>query len=107
MDENKLDNALYKAKKRRDLTMAVKKALIEGLNLEYDFDDISEDSPLFGAGLGLDSIDALEIAIIVDREFEVLITDEDMKAFRSINTIVDFIMDKTIDKNLEAQLEES
>jgi acyl carrier protein len=67
--------------------------LVKVLNLPYEPDEISEDSPLFGLGLGLDSVDALEIVVGVENEFGVSITDEDMQAFRSINTIVDFIIE--------------
>lgn len=78
---------------RRELTERVKKVLIEKLMLQHEPNEIAEDSPLFGLGLGLDSVDALEIVVAVEQEFGVTITDEDMQAFRSVNTIIDFIID--------------
>ena len=66
--------------------------LIERLSLDIEPEDVAEDSPLFGAGLGLDSVDALEIAIAIETEFECEVTDENMQVFRSVNTVVDFIL---------------
>ena len=50
--------------------------IIEGLNLEdISVDEVELDTPLFGEGLGLDSIDALELAVIVDRNYGVKINN--------------------------------
>lgn len=92
--ENNLEIALQKISERREITGRLKKILIERLMLQYEPDEISEDTTLFGLGLGLDSVDALEIVVGVEQEFGVSITDKDMQAFRSINTIVDFIIAK-------------
>ncbi|MEM4523136.1 MAG: phosphopantetheine-binding protein [Nitrososphaeria archaeon] len=82
-----------KIKQRKEITERVKKTLIERLRLPLAPDEISDDVPLFGIGLGLDSVDALEIVVGIEQEFGITITDEDMQAFRSINTIVDFIIE--------------
>ena len=52
-----------------------------------------DDMLLFGDGLGLDSIDALEIVLELQRSFAVVVTDEQMgqRVLRSVRTIVDFI----------------
>lgn len=86
-----LETARAHAQHRRQLTERLKAVLIERLMLPLEPDEIAEDSPLFGSGVGLDSVDALEIVVAVESEFGVAITDEDMQAFRSINTVVDFI----------------
>ena len=86
-----MEAALAIANRRRDLTQRLKQVLIERLSLPLEPGDIAEDSPLFGTGLGLDSVDALEIAVAVESEFGVAITDEDMHAFRSVNTVADYI----------------
>jgi len=92
-----MNEAQSRVAQRREITERLKEKIIGRLMLQLEPDEIAEDSPLFGSGLGLDSVDALEIVVTVESEFGVSITDEDMQAFRSINTVVDFI---------EAKLEE-
>lgn len=84
------------ARKRREMSERLKRVLIERLSLQLQVDEIAEDSPLFGSGLGLDSVDALEVAIAVETEFGVAITDEDLHAFRSVNTVLDFIESRAV-----------
>lgn len=77
-----------------DLHTRVKKLIIERLQLEgVTPDDIDNAAALFGDGLGLDSIDALELVIGIEKEFGVRIQDEDMgsKAFASVNALVEFL----------------
>ena len=73
----------------------LKTLLIEGLHLEdVTSDDIIATDPLFGEGLGLDSIDALEIAVLLDRKYGIKITSEDDRnqaIFASLNALVKFI----------------
>lgn len=69
--------------------------LIEELLLEdIEPEDILADEPLFGDGLGLDSIDALEIAVLLDRQYGIKITAEDNRnqaIFASLNSLAEFI----------------
>ena len=69
-----------------------KPELIKRLDLPYEARDLHEDISLLGAGLGLDSLDALEIVLCVEHCFNVKIPDEDVAVLRSINTIVDFVL---------------
>lgn len=73
----------------------LKRQLIEALNLEdMTPEDIDENAPLFGAqGLGLDSIDALEIILILDRQYGIKIknSEEGKKIFYSVRTIAEYI----------------
>ncbi len=76
----------------------LKKMLVEELNLEdIDLDDIKDDEPLFGEGLGLDSLDAVELVVLVEKHFGVEIKDMDegRVAFRSINSLAAFIEEHT------------
>ena len=61
-------------------------------------DEIDDAAPLFGDGLGLDSIDALELVIGIEKAFGVRIQDEEVgaKAFASVNALVDFIRSKGV-----------
>jgi len=72
----------------------VKELLTTGLRLEVSPAEIVDDAPIFGEGLGLDSIDALELVVLVEERFRVAIPDEDVgrRAFASVNALVDFIL---------------
>ena len=77
-----------------ELKIKIKKQLIEHLNLEdLKLEDIKDDTPLFGDGLGLDSIDALEIIVMLDTKFNIKISnpEEGTKIFQSVNTLAEFI----------------
>ena len=79
---------------RREVILKLKNALIERLNLPYRPDDMHEDISLLGAGLGLDSLDALEIVLCVENLFGVKIPDGNTSILRSINTSVDFVIEE-------------
>ncbi len=77
-----------------DLKLRVKEMIIERLKLEdMAPDDIEDGAPLFGDGLGLDSIDALELVLGIEQVFGVKIEDEaaGLKAFKSVQALTDFI----------------
>ncbi|MGH8556942.1 MAG: phosphopantetheine-binding protein [Methylococcales bacterium] len=77
------------------LVTELKQLMIEGLNLEdVDPDDIEADAPLFGDGLGLDSIDALEIAVLLDRKYGVKISsgdDRNPAIFANLRSLAEFV----------------
>ena len=79
------------------LLAEVKALLTSGLRLDVQPDDIGDDSPIFGEGLGLDSIDALELVLELQRTFHVVVSDEHMgqRVLRSVRTIVQFIEEQT------------
>jgi acyl carrier protein len=72
----------------------VKQAIVRSLRLPIAPDEIGDSTPLFGEGLGLDSIDVLELVLELERAFGVSITDEQTGAavLRSVDTIADFIV---------------
>ena len=79
-----------------ELTQKLKKEIIEVLNLEdIKPEDIDVDAPLFGEGLGLDSIDALELIVLLEKNYGIKIEDpkEGRKIFTSIRTMADFILE--------------
>lgn len=79
-----------------DLKIELKKQIIQELNLEaVSPDDIENDAPLFGGnGIGLDSIDALELVLIMENYHGVKIPDSTVgeKVLYSINTMAEYIM---------------
>jgi len=76
------------------LKLQLKQQIIKFLNLVSTRpEDIKDDEPLFGEGLGLDSIDSLELIVLLQREYGININDpkEGRKILVDINTMVDFI----------------
>ena len=72
----------------------LKQQIIEALNLEdITPSDIQDDAPLFGEGLGLDSIDALELFVLLDKQYGIKLKDkeEGKQVFRSVNTMAAYI----------------
>ena len=78
---------------RNTLAGEVKVAIVRCLRMPIKPEEIKDDMPLFDMGLGLDSIDALEIVLELQRTFGVEITDEQVgkRVLRSVSTIVEFI----------------
>ena len=77
-----------------ELKAKLKEEIIEVLNLEdISPEDIDNASPLFGEGLGLDSIDALELIVLLEKNYGIKIEDpkDGRKVFFSIDTMADFI----------------
>ena len=76
------------------LMVELKQAIIEALNLEeVTPEEIDNDAPLFGEGLGLDSIDALELIVLMEKKYGIKLKDaaEGRKIFQSIRVMADYI----------------
>ena len=81
---------------RNELKMRLKHLLVDGLKLEgVAPESIQDAAPIFVDGLGLDSIDALELVVLVEEQFRVVIPDEEVgkQAFSSINALADYIFE--------------
>ncbi len=77
-----------------ELRQELKAKIIEQLNLEdVSVDEIADDDSLFGDGLGLDSIDALELIVMLDKDYGIKLSDpkEGRKIFESIEVMADYI----------------
>ena len=79
---------------RDQILQRVRQILVTGLRLEIDPAEIVEDAPIFGEGLGLDSIDALELVVLIEEEFSIAVPDEEAarQACASIGALADFIV---------------
>ena len=76
------------------LISELKSKIIEVLNLEdVQPEDIENDAPLFGEGLGLDSIDALELIVMMEKNYGIKIKDPSAgkEIFKSINSMAEFV----------------
>jgi acyl carrier protein len=75
------------------LAWQVKVAIVRCLRMPIKPEEINDDMPLFDEGLGLDSIDVLEMVLELQRTFGVEITDEEVgrRVLRSVSSIVGFI----------------
>ncbi len=77
-----------------ELKRQIKELIISSLNLEeVTAESIEDGAPLFQEGLGLDSIDALELAVAIERKFRVTIPDEAVgkQAFSSVNSLTAYV----------------
>lgn len=77
-----------------ELIKELKEEIIEALNLEeMTPEDINENDALFGDGLGLDSIDALELIVLLDKKYGIKLANpaEGKAIFKSIATIADYV----------------
>ena len=77
-----------------ELIQTLKEQIIDALNLEeITPEDIDNNEPLFGAGLGLDSIDALELIVILDRHYGIKLANpaEGKEIFKSVSSIAEYV----------------
>ena len=78
-----------------NLREEIKEMMVENLMLKVTKDEIADDLPLFGpGGLGLDSIDALELVVSLEKKFGVSVADSETarKALATVNSIHDYIV---------------
>jgi len=84
-----------------ELKHELKTLIIETLKLEdVTTEDIVDDQPLFRDGLGLDSIDALELTVAMEKRYKLSIPDEEVgkKAFASVNALAAFVAEHRKDR---------
>ena len=81
----------------QDLRARIKEMLVKNLMLQVTPEQIGDEIPLFGpGGLGLDSIDALELVVSMEKTFGVGVPNSEVagKALKTVNTIYDYILEK-------------
>jgi len=85
-----------KIQTRKDVLQKIKSELIHRLNIQRDESQIDDDTALFGNGLKLDSVDATEIVVMLDKIFGIKMSESDDPSYmRSINSLATFIIQKT------------
>jgi acyl carrier protein len=81
-----------------DLNLRLKKLIIETLRLKDTRpEDIADDAPMLGGGLELDSLDALEVVVVVEKTFGVKIdsSEDSKRALSSVNELAAFVREKS------------
>lgn len=81
----------------QDLQDRIKRLIVDALHLEgMNPESIGNDSPLFGEGLGLDSVDALELVVAIEKEFRIKIQSHEVgkEAFASVETLASFVQSR-------------
>ncbi len=81
---------------RTRLLSRVRRVLIEDLHVQREPDAIDPDAPLFGTGLGLDSVDAVELIVCLETEFAFRLDDAALarSSMRTVNSLVDLVLRK-------------
>lgn len=81
---------------KSEIAHRAKELLVVGLRLEIAPEEIVDGDPIFGSGLGLDSIDALEFVVLIEENFGVSIPDETVakQVLASIDALVEFIVNE-------------
>lgn len=78
---------------RKAVLNQLKSGLIERLNLYQSVEQIDDDTPLFGSGLKLDSVDATEVIVLLDETFGIRVAEGDDPSYmRSVNTLASFVI---------------
>ncbi|MHB8474089.1 MAG: phosphopantetheine-binding protein [Gammaproteobacteria bacterium] len=88
------DNQKHTAHSAVDLQREVAELMIKSLNLEVTAAQIAPDAPLYGEGLGLDSIDVLEVALVVSKRYGLQLradSADSQQVFSSLRSLTDYI----------------
>ena len=88
-----------KIEQRENMLNRVIELLISSLQLNHSYEELDPDTPLFGTGLGLDSVDAVELVVALESEFGISLDEgNSMFALRTINSLVDVVLSQREDK---------
>ena len=77
---------------RAGVLQTIKEDLISRLNLPYAPEDLHEDVSLLGSGLGIDSLDALEVILGLEHAFDIKVAEDNISILRSINAMADYVL---------------
>lgn len=83
---------------RKEVLMTIKTEIIQRLNIQREEAQIDDDTALFGNGFKLDSVDATEIVVLLDKVFDIKISESDDPSYmHSINSLATFVIQKKND----------
>ena len=77
---------------RLEISARLRRMIVDRLDLPIDPEWISNDQPIFGRGLELDSVDTLELILGIESEFDVSLTEDDRLAFGSVSRLAERIL---------------
>lgn len=86
-----VDELRAKAAERQQTCSQIKKMIVSRLDLPIEPEWITDDQPLFGRGLELDSLDVLELYVAIEAEFGVALYDSDMSVFGSVSRLAEYV----------------
>ena len=84
-----------KIEERKEVLFTIKTEIVQRLNISREPSQIDDDTPLFGNGLKLDSGDATEIIVMLDKVFDIEVSESDNPSYmRGINSLASFVITK-------------
>lgn len=84
-----------KIEERKEILFTIKTEIIQRLNIPREPSQVDDDTPLFGNELKLDSVDATEIIVMLDKVFDIQVSESDDPSYmRSINNLASFVITK-------------
>ncbi len=87
--------------RREEILSRLRTILVEGLHLDRTVDELDPDASLFGTGLALDSIDAVELLVAVEEEFGIDLAEHQQEspqmAMRTLNTMADLLQQERLE----------
>jgi acyl carrier protein len=86
-----IDEIRAAAAARQQTCSQIKKMIVSRLDLPIEPEWITDDQPLFGRGLELDSLDVLELYVAIEAEFGVALYDSDMSVFGSVSRLAEYV----------------
>lgn len=90
-----MTDIIKKIAERKDVLLTIKTEIIQRLNIPREVQQIDDDTALFGNGLKLDSVDATEIIVLLDKVFDIQIQESDEPSYmRTINSLASFILER-------------
>lgn len=82
---------LDRVEARQRLCRRIKEVITERMELDIDPEWITDDQPIFGRGMELDSLDAIEVVVGIESVFKVSLIDDEMSTFGSVNALADHL----------------